>query len=165
MTRQLAAACVLAAGVAVAGCASGTPTAPGPVRTLTIPAASTSAPPPRSAAPKPCSGGCSPTARKGHTVTYIVTGGPADVTYGPAGDTSVNTSPLHVTRPLRHPAFYTVTAQMQGPGAVACQIRVDGHAIATGSASGRHSTAQCKITRDPFTGAWTDARDEPALAG
>ena len=107
----------------------------------------------------------SPSAPGRHTVTYIVTGTPATAVYGPAGSTFTNTSPMRVTRPLRHPKYYAITARMQGVGHVTCQILIGGKTVATASASGPLGIALCKIIPDPFTGVWTDARDEPTAAG
>jgi hypothetical protein len=146
------AGCAVAA-VAAAGCTGSTPHPVSPPATPVITVAPPTRPPATPTLPAP-----SPA---GHTVTYIVTGSPADVTYGPAGSASANTSPLHVTRRLGHPAYYAITAVMAGSGRVSCQIRVDGAAVATGTATGPYGIALCKIIRDPFTGAWTDVRQEP----
>lgn len=82
------------------------------------------------------------------TVTYVVTGSPADVTYGPAGSDIATGSPMAVTRKLSHPAYYAVTAQLRGSGAVRCQIQVNGQVVARGQASGGYGIARCEISQD-----------------
>ncbi len=90
-----------------------------------------------------------------HTVTYIVTGTQgADVTYGPAGSDLQGTVPMRVVRRLGSPAFYAVSAQLQGGGQVVCAIKVDGKTISRSVAQGGYNIASCEISQDPLTGAW-----------
>jgi hypothetical protein len=96
-------------------------------------------------------------AAKKQTVSYVVTGSAADVSYGPAGSDFAGTVPLQVTQPLGTPIYYRISAQLQGGGTVSCQVKVDGKAISSATASGGHNIASCEITQDPFSGDWTDA--------
>jgi hypothetical protein len=89
-------------------------------------------------------------------VTYIVTGSPADVTYGPSGSNHQGSVPLHVTRRLRNPIFYAITVQLSGSGSVTCKIKVNGKVISRAQASGAYQIASCEISRDPLTGRWSD---------
>jgi hypothetical protein len=95
-------------------------------------------------------------AAKKQTVSYVVTGSAADVSYGPAGSDFAGTVPLHVTQPLGTPIYYSISAQLQGGGTVSCQIKVDGKAISSATASGGYNIASCEITQDPFSGDWTE---------
>lgn len=90
------------------------------------------------------------------TVTYDVTGSPADVTYGPAGSDLSGSVPMHVTKPLGSPAYYAVSAQLQGGGTVSCEIKVDGTVISSATASGGYNIASCEISQDPLSGNWQD---------
>jgi hypothetical protein len=90
------------------------------------------------------------------TVTYEVTGSPADVTYGPAGSSYSGTVPLSKTGPLGSPVYYAISAQLQGGGTVTCKIKVDGKVISQSTATGGYNIAQCEISRDLLTGAWSD---------
>lgn len=90
------------------------------------------------------------------TVTYVVTGSTADVTWGPAGSNHQGAVPLHVTRRLGHPQYYAITAQLQGGGSVRCKILVSGKVISKARASGSYNIAQCEISRNPLTGRWAD---------
>lgn len=96
----------------------------------------------------------SPAARQ--AVTYVVTGSPADVTYGPAGSSLTGTVPMHVSRPLGSPSYYSLQAQLQGSGTVTCAIEVDGRVISRATASGQYQVAMCEISQDPFSGGWQD---------
>lgn len=90
------------------------------------------------------------------TVEYIVTGDSADVTYGPAGSNDSGPVPMNVTAdiPASPPAYYAISAQLQGGGTVSCTIKVDGQAISTATASGGYNIADCEIGQDPLTGQW-----------
>jgi hypothetical protein len=90
------------------------------------------------------------------TVTYVVTGSAADVTYGPAGSSLTGTVPMRLTKPLGTPLYYSVQAQLQGAGSVSCQILVDGTAISSSTATGGYNIAQCEIGQDPLSGQWQD---------
>lgn len=90
------------------------------------------------------------------TVTYEVSGSPADVTYGPAGSNAQGSVPMDVTKPLATPIYVAITAQLQGSGTVTCKIKVDGKVIAQSTASGGYNIAQCEISRDPLSGQWQD---------
>jgi len=136
-------------------CGGSTPEAPGPA----TPTATTTAPSAAGALPTPCGGSCVPLPKKRHTVTYVVTGSPADVTFGPSGSNFSGTVPMRVTKPLRAPLYYAITAQLQGGGQVACKILVDGKTIAHSTATGAYNIAQCEISLNPLTGKWADAND------
>lgn len=104
------------------------------------------APPAQSSAP----------AGAAQTVTYVVTGSAADVTYGPAGSDSSGTVPMHLTKPLGTPLYVSVSAQLQGAGSVSCKIEVDGKTVSSSTATGGYNIASCEISQDPLSGAWTD---------
>jgi hypothetical protein len=90
------------------------------------------------------------------TVTYIVNGSPADVTYGPAGTDLSGTVPLDVTAHLGSPSYYAINAQLQGGGQVSCVIKVNGKALSRATASGSYNIADCEISQNPLTGQWED---------
>ena len=90
------------------------------------------------------------------SVTFVVTGSPADVTYGPSGTSVQGTVPMRITKPLGSPLYYSIYAQLQGGGEITCKILVDGKIIAQSVASGGYNIAQCEIGQDPLTGQWTD---------
>jgi hypothetical protein len=92
--------------------------------------------------------------KKPPSVTYIVTGSYANVTYGPAGSDFNGTVPMHVTRPLGNPSYYAINAQLQGGGTVSCKIEVNGKVISSATASGGYNIADCEISQDPFSGGW-----------
>jgi hypothetical protein len=111
---------------------------------------STSAGPPAAAA----TGGQSASAR---TVTYVVTGSDADVQYGAAGSSAQGKVPMTVTSSLGSPAYYSISAQLNGSGSVTCKIEVDGKVISQADASGGYNIATCEIVQDPFSDKWQDA--------
>lgn len=113
------------------------------------PAAASPTTPAAAAASKP------PAAAPARTVTYEVTGSDAQVTYGPAGSELNGHSPMRVTRSLRHPAYYSVTAQLQGDGSVTCEILVSGKVVSKGQASGTYNIATCEIVN--FGDGWQNA--------
>ena len=86
-------------------------------------------------------------------VTYVVTGGTAHVTYGPAGTNFEGSAPLSVSQPLGQPQFYSISAQVTGAGSVTCQLKVDGVTLASDSASGSGNIATCQIDQD-LDGSW-----------
>jgi hypothetical protein len=90
------------------------------------------------------------------TVTYIVTGSAADVTYGPSGSNLTGSVPLNQTAdiPSDPPLYYAVQAQLQGGGTVTCEIEVDGTVISSSTATGGYNIAQCEIGQNAFTGNW-----------
>lgn len=133
---------------------SGTAAAPAAAPTATPtdqPAEATSAPAKHAAAPKPKA---KPAPDQ---ITYVVTGSAADVTYGPSGTDLSGRVPLHVTKQLGSPAYYAISAQLQGAGHVRCEILVKGKVASMGEASGSYNIASCEIVQDPFGGGWTDA--------
>ena len=95
------------------------------------------------------------TVAQADTVTYIVTGSDADVTYGPAGSDHTGYSGMKKTEtiPDSPPAYYAITAQLQGGGSVSCKIEVNGQVISSSSADGGYNIAQCEIGQD-FDGNW-----------
>lgn len=111
---------------------------------LSTPTSQTSSRPKPSHKPKP----------HRQTVTYVVTGSSADVTYGPAGSNLQGFVPMKVTARLGNPQFYAITAQLQGGGSVSCAIEVDGKTISTGTATGGYNIATCEIDQNPLTGQW-----------
>lgn len=93
------------------------------------------------------------------TVTYVVTGSSADVTYGPAGSDSTGSVPMHKTVAIgATPAsYYAISAQLNGGGSVTCEILVSGRVVSKATATGSYQIAQCEIVQDPLTGDWQDA--------
>lgn len=94
---------------------------------------------------------------KPDTVEYIVTGSPADVTYGPSGSSLSGHSGMHVTKKLGSPSYYSISAQLTGSGKVTCEIKVKGKVVSKGTATGSYNIAMCEIVKDPFGGSWQDA--------
>jgi hypothetical protein len=109
---------------------------------------SASSPPPPSAAAKHSTAGS--------TVTYVVSGSPAQVTYGPAGSSLNGHVPMDLTQPLANPIYYSITAQLNGGGRVGCKLLVDGKVISEATATGSYNIASCEITQG-FSGGWQDA--------
>jgi len=95
-------------------------------------------------------------AKASSTITYVVTGSPADVTYGPAGSDFTGTVPMRITRPLGHATFYAVSAQLNGGGSVKVEILINGKVISKAQASGSYNIANAEIVQDPVTGQWQD---------
>ena len=91
-----------------------------------------------------------------HTVRLVVTGSPADVTYGHGGSSTHATVPMNVTEPLLGSATdYTVTAVLSDTGGtVKVKIYIDGKLIAHAKAIGAFQVADAVITRNLFTGQW-----------
>lgn len=121
--------------------ASGTPA--GPSVSASASAHARTASKPRAKAPR-------------QTVTYEVTGSPASITYGPAGSSLNGSVPMRITRTLHNPQFYSISAQLQGGGTVACKLMVNGKAISRATASGGYNIASCEISQDPISGKWSD---------
>lgn len=96
------------------------------------------------------------TGTDGSTVTYVVSGDSADVTYGPAGSDLQGSVPMRTSGQLGTATYYAIDAQLQGDGTVSCQILVDGTAISSATASGGYRLARCEIIRD-LSGNWIDA--------
>ena len=88
------------------------------------------------------------------TVTFSVTGDPADVTWGPAGSSLQGTVPMSEVMPLGDAAWYALDARLRGDGAVTCRIAVGGTVISQAAAMGAYHLALCEISRDPLTGEW-----------
>lgn len=61
---------------------------------------------------------------------------------------------MHVTARLRNPLYYTITAQLQGSGAVTCRIEVNGKTIARSQATGGYNIATCQIGKGLLSGKW-----------
>jgi hypothetical protein len=96
----------------------------------------------------PGTGGTAP-----ETVTYEVWGSAATVTYGSSGSSLTGSSPMKVTQGLQNPAFYALTAQLQGGGVVHCEIGIDGKVVAESVTTGGYNIAQCEMSRS-LTGDW-----------
>ena len=111
------------------------------------------------AKPSPLPSVPAPSAPPADTVTYIVSGDYAQVTYGPAGSDDQGSVPMNVTQPLGDPIYYAINAQLQGGGTVSCEIEVDGQVISQASASGGYNIASCEISQDPITGDWQNTND------
>ena len=104
----------------------------------------------------PAAPATTPVAAVKQTVTFVVTGSQADITYGPAGTSVSGTVPMRVTKPLANPLYYSLSAQLQGGGEVTCKILIDGKIIAQSVASGGYNIADCEISRDILSGDWAD---------
>jgi len=91
---------------------------------------------------------------KRQTITYVVRGDSADVTYGPSGSDYTGTVPMTVTRRLGSPSYYAINAQLNGSGTVSCKLKVDGVTISSGSATGSYNIASCQIGQNLNTGSW-----------
>jgi hypothetical protein len=104
-------------------------------------------------------GATSAPAQAAQTVTYVVTGSAADVTYGPEGSDASGTVPLRKTIaiPATPPGYYAIDAQLQGSGTVKCQILVGGTVVSQATATGSYNIASCEIAQDPISGQWQDA--------
>jgi hypothetical protein len=95
------------------------------------------------------------TKTKKHTVTFVVTGAPADVTYGHGGSSTHGTVPMRVTEPLIGSAnTYDLTAVLGENGTVKIKIYVDGKLIAHAKATGQYQSAMAVIDKNPFTDQW-----------
>ncbi len=125
----------------------------GPWHPSAASAESSAAPPSFSASAAP-----SPTPSQPDTVTFIVSGTDADVTYGPAGSNLTGSVPMDktMTIPDQAPIYYAINAQLQGGGSVSCKIEVDGQVISQGTAEGGYQIASCEIGQDPVSGDWQD---------
>jgi hypothetical protein len=111
-----------------------------------------------SAASSPSAKAAAPASKAaGDTVTYVVTGSPADVMYGPSGSSFSHKVPLNVSKPLGSPQYYSISAQLQGSGQVSCELKVNGKVMSKASASGGYNIATCEIVQDPINGGWIDA--------
>ena len=95
--------------------------------------------------------------RLAHSVTYIVTGSPANVTYGPAGSDFQGSVPMDISAHLGNPAYYAITAQLNGGGSVSCAIEVAGKVISRAAATGGYNIATCEIAQNPLYGGWESA--------
>lgn len=128
---------------------------------LAAPSSPSSSSPPAAAqqqtAAAPPQGSAPAKAPAAQTVTYVVTGSAADVTFGPSGSDYTGSVPMRVSKPLGTPSYYSINAQLQGDGSVSCQILVNGSVVSQGTASGGYQIASCEIVQDPFSGAWQDA--------
>lgn len=91
-----------------------------------------------------------------NTITYVVTGSSADVTYGPAGTDLQGAVPMNVSAPIgSNPAsFYAIDAQLNGGGTVTAEILVGGKVISSATASGSYNIATAEIDQNPLTGGW-----------
>jgi hypothetical protein len=89
------------------------------------------------------------------TVTYIVTGDSARIQYGPAGSMLNGYVPMHITRPLGSPIYYSITAQLNGNGVVHCELLVNGKIISRETATGQYNIASCEI--DHMMGSWENS--------
>jgi len=120
------------------------------------PGSSQGIPPAQSAAPAQPAVKAAAKAPAAQTVTYVVSGSTADVTYGPTGTDLSGTVPMHVSKPLGTPLYYSITAQLQGGGSVSCKIEVDGKVISSSTATGGYNLAMCEISPDPLSGQWSN---------
>lgn len=129
---------------------------------IAIAAANSGGKAPASSPGTPAAGASSPAApakaAAATTVTYVVTGSSADVTYGPAGSSLSGHAGMSKTTaiPAHAPAYYSIDAQLSGSGSVTCEILVSGKVISKSTASGAYNIASCEITQDPFSGQWSD---------
>jgi hypothetical protein len=94
--------------------------------------------------------------RAANTITYVVTGSSANVTYGPAGTNLSGSVPMNVSAPIGNnpAAYYAVDAQLNGGGTVSVEILVGGKVISSATASGSYNIASAEIDQNPLTGQW-----------
>ncbi len=50
-----------------------------------------------------------------------------------------------------------ISAQLNGSGAVSCEIKIGGVIVSHGAASGSYNIASCEVVQDPIDGGWEDA--------
>lgn len=111
---------------------------------------------PASSAPAAAASSSAPAvAKPAHTIEYVVTGSKAKVLYG-GGNLVAGSAPMDLTKPLGHPDYYAIDAQLQGSGTVTCKLLVDAKVIAQSTVSGGTRTAHCEINQNAVTGAWED---------
>jgi hypothetical protein len=151
----LAAAFVLLIVIVVAASPhSGSSGAPSAATSPSSAPSSTAVAAPAAAAAPTAAAKPSPTKAATQTVTYSVTGSPADVTYGPAGSDYEGTVPMTKTATLdSNASYYAIDAQLQGDGEVSCSIAVNGKVIDHATAEGGYNIADCEITEGLF-GNW-----------
>lgn len=83
------------------------------------------------------------------TVTFIVKGGPAAVSYGAYGNPVPGTSPMTVTEPLSDAASqYVISATAQGGQPVTVIIAVDGAVLASDSTGDGNAIALAQVIRN-----------------
>jgi hypothetical protein len=93
-----------------------------------------------------------------HTISYVLSGsGTPHVTYGPFGSDIKGSLPMHVTNPMGGADSYSITAQLQGTGYLACQIEVDGKVISRATAKGGYNIAMCQIKPNADRNEWINA--------
>lgn len=95
-------------------------------------------------------------AQAANTITYIVTGSSANVTYGPAGSDFTGSVPMNVSAPIGNnpAAYYALDAQLNGGGTVTVEILVGGKVISSATATGGYNIATAEIDQNPLTGQW-----------
>ena len=93
-------------------------------------------------------------------MTYVVQGSSAQVTYGPDGSSLNGTVPMRVTRPLGHPQYYSISAQLNGARSVMCKILMDGKVTSVAHATGAYNIADCEIDQNPLSGTWEDTNSQ-----
>jgi hypothetical protein len=100
-------------------------------------------------------------------ITYIVTGSPAEIAYGPAGNAYVASTPLDTQEFIRkpggrpaegtpgpaYPAYYYISAQLSAGGSITCAILVGQRVVDQESAHGGHAIAKCEVGH--LDGRWT----------
>jgi hypothetical protein len=94
-----------------------------------------------------------------HTVRLVVTGSPADVTYGHGGTSTHGTVPMDKTEPLTGSVTdYSLIAVLgdQG-GVVKVKIYIDGKLIAHAKATGAFQSADALAGKNPFTDQWENS--------
>jgi hypothetical protein len=80
----------------------------------------------------------------------------AQVTYGRDGSSYTGTVPMNIKRTLSSAvSYYAISAQLQGSGSVTVEIKVHGHVMSKGTASGGYNIASAEICQS-FAGAWED---------
>jgi hypothetical protein len=80
----------------------------------------------------------------------------AQVTYGRSGSSYTGSVPMDIHRTLSQGVqYYAISAQLQGSGSVTVEIKVHGHVMSKGTASGGYNIASAEICQS-YTGAWED---------
>jgi hypothetical protein len=66
---------------------------------------------------------------------------------------------MNKTTSIGNPAYYALSAQLQGSGSVTCKLEVDGRTVSEATASGSFQIAMCQIHKDPVSGEWKNTNE------
>jgi hypothetical protein len=87
-------------------------------------------------------------------VTFVVTGGKANVLYGPSNNTKDVTGLMRVSMPVSGNHGFTMTTELNKPGKTTCQIQIDGKTVDMDTSS---DAALCSVFWNPVTGKWDNS--------